>query len=73
MESRQKQFIQILVENQMSREREIIDSLEKNGNLEKEQLKILLETKNQKAIEYLHERARETAHRIYGNKVYMVL
>lgn len=71
MESRQKQFIQILVENQMSREREIIDSLEKNGNLEKEQLKILLETKNQEAIEYLHERARETAHRIYGNKVYI--
>ena len=71
MESQQKQFIQILVGNQMNRERKIIDSLEQNGILEKEQLTVLLETKNQEAIEYLQERARKTAHKIYGNKVYI--
>ena len=49
----------------------VIEQIEKNQNITKEQLEFLLGTRDTEIIEYLHERARETAQKIYGNKIYI--
>lgn len=55
----------------MQRELEIIDELEKEGSISLDNLRCLLETEDEAAVETLYARARETAQKIYGNKVYI--
>lgn len=55
----------------MQREREIIERLEKERQIDLEGLRILLATQDEAAVGELAKRARETAQRIYGNKVYI--
>ena len=55
----------------MQRELEIIDELEKERSISLDNLRSLLETEDEEAVETLYARARETAQKIYGNKVYI--
>ncbi|MFR4352779.1 MAG: [FeFe] hydrogenase H-cluster radical SAM maturase HydE [Roseburia sp.] len=55
----------------MQKELEIINRLQKEQTLSVEDLQILLTTEREEAIDELAQRARETAQRIYGNKVYI--
>lgn len=55
----------------MQREREIIERLEKERQIDLEGLRILLATQDEAAVGELAKRAREMAQRIYGNKVYI--
>ena len=49
----------------------VVDTIEKEQDITKEQLEQLLITTDAGAIEYLHERARTVAQSIYGNQVYI--
>ena len=49
----------------------VVDQIEKNQNITKKQLELLLHTEDVTLIAYLHERAREVAKGIYGNQVYI--
>ena len=51
--------------------RELIDDLEKNGDLPDEELKILIDNLGPEDAEYLYERARAVRHRVYGHSVYL--
>ncbi|MCI7107745.1 MAG: [FeFe] hydrogenase H-cluster radical SAM maturase HydE [Lachnospiraceae bacterium] len=51
--------------------REIIDRIERERNIDRESLALLLEIKDQEAVSYLHERAREAADRVYGKQVFI--
>ena len=51
--------------------REIIDRIERERNIDRESLALLLEIKDQEAVSYLHERAREAANRVYGKQVFI--
>lgn len=55
----------------MQREIEIIERLEKERQIDIEGLSILLTTQAEAAAAKLAERARETAQRVYGNRVYI--
>ena len=50
---------------------ELINKLYENEQLEKKELKELLETLNEESKEYLFEKANEKRTKVYGNKVYM--
>lgn len=49
----------------------VVDQIEKNQNITKKQLELLLHTEDVTLIAYLHERARHVAKGIYGNQVYI--
>ncbi|MDO5115728.1 MAG: [FeFe] hydrogenase H-cluster radical SAM maturase HydE [Synergistaceae bacterium] len=49
----------------------ITDSLYRNENASREELRFLIENRNAESAERLFERAREAARRHYGNKVYV--
>jgi biotin synthase len=49
----------------------IIDKLEKNHTLSREEYKQLLECQDEQVYTYLEERARQVRHQIYGHDVYM--
>lgn len=49
----------------------VVDQIEKNQNITKKQLELLLHTEDVALIAYLHERARHVAKGIYGNQVYI--
>lgn len=51
--------------------REIIDRIERERNIDRESLALLLEIKDQEAVSYLYERAREAADRVYGKQVFI--
>ena len=51
--------------------REIIDRIERERNIDRESLALLLEIKDQEAVSYLYERAREAANRVYGKQVFI--
>ena len=51
--------------------KELIDVIEQERNITKEQLRYLLDTEDISPIDYLHQRARAVAQRVYGNKVYI--
>ena len=55
----------------MKLNQEIIDQLEREQCLPKEQLKELLETNDQETLEYLRERAEAVRQSVYGNRVYI--
>lgn len=55
----------------MQRELEIIERLEKEQQIALEDLRILLATQDDAAVSELAKQARETAQRIYGNRVYI--
>ena len=50
---------------------EIIEHIQKTENITKEELDVLLHTKNSAVIEELRKRAQQTARQIYGNKIYI--
>lgn len=50
---------------------EIIDILERERRLPKEQLRWLLETKDQETLEYLRKRAEAVRQSVYGNQIYI--
>lgn len=50
---------------------EMIDNIEQTQNIDRETLEVLLTTEENALKEYLSQKARETAQRIYGNKVYI--
>ena len=49
----------------------VVYNVEKNQDITREQLEVLLGTEDEAAIEYLHQRARVVAQGIYGNQVYI--
>lgn len=55
----------------MNKEKEIIDRLQKEEDIDLASLKILLVMTDEESISYLGQKARETAQRIYGNQVYI--
>ena len=55
----------------MSEVYSVIDSIEKSLDITKEQLELLLSTKDDKAVQYLYQRARIKAQEIYGNYIYI--
>ncbi len=55
----------------MQQESEIIERLWREHRIDAEGLRTLLATKEQACLEELYARARETAQRIYGNKIYI--
>lgn len=55
----------------MSQEITIINQLERERNIDIEGLRLLLTTENREVLEALASRARETADRSYGKKVYI--
>lgn len=55
----------------MQNELSVVNQIEKNQNITKKQLELLLHTEDVTLISYLRERAREVAKRIYGNQVYI--
>lgn len=50
---------------------EIVDNIEQRRNIDRETLEALLTTEEKVLTEYLAAKGRETAQRIYGNKVYI--
>lgn len=50
---------------------EIVDNIRQTGNIDRETLEVLLTTEEEALKEYLAAKGRETARRIYGNKVYI--
>ena len=50
---------------------QIIDTLQKNQNITLKNLHFLLETQDKEVLEYLKQRARQTAVAIYDNHVYI--
>lgn len=55
----------------MNKEKEIIDRLQKEEDIDLASLKILLAMTDEESISYLGQKARETAQSIYGNQVYI--
>lgn len=55
----------------MNKEKEIIDRLQKEEDIDLASLKKLLVMTDEESISYLGQRARETAQSIYGNQVYI--
>lgn len=55
----------------MNKEKEIIDRLQKEEDIDLASLKILLAMTDEESISYLGQKARETAQGIYGNQVYI--
>ena len=49
--------------------RELVDRIEKEQNIDKDSLKLLLTTEDRETMDYLHARARERADQIYGKQV----
>lgn len=49
----------------------VIDSIEKEQRITKEQLSLLLNTKDEDAVQYLFQKARTKAQNIYGNQIYI--
>ena len=49
----------------------IVDKIEEIRDITREELEYLLETDDNEVVEYLHECARKTALKIYGNHVYI--
>ncbi len=49
----------------------VVDTIEKEQNITREQLELLLNAKDTSGVEYLKERARNVTQSIYGNKVYI--
>lgn len=55
----------------MNKEKEIIDRLQKEEDIDLASMKILLAMTDEESISYLGQKARETAQSIYGNQVYI--
>ena len=51
--------------------RELVDRIEKEQNIDKDSLKLLLTTEDRETMDYLHARARERADQIYGKQVFI--
>lgn len=51
--------------------REIIDRIEREKNIDRESLELLLGTEDEKAVLYLYERARTVADSVYGKKIFI--
>lgn len=49
----------------------VVDEIREKQNITKEQLTLILNTKDAELEDYLMESARETARQVYGNKIYM--
>ncbi len=54
----------------MTKTRELIEKLDRQGELNKEELITLLSEISEEENEILREKARRTAHRFFGNKIY---
>lgn len=51
--------------------KEAVQSIFEKKHMEKDELALLLTTENKEGIEYLREKARQTAQSIYGNQIYI--
>lgn len=49
----------------------VVDEIREKQNITKEQLTLILNTKDAELEDYLMESAREIARQVYGNKIYM--
>ncbi len=49
----------------------VVDEIREKQNITKEQLTLILNTKDAELEDYLMKSARETARQVYGNKIYM--
>ncbi len=57
--------------NLMNKDMGLLDEIEQTRNITKEQLEILLQDAGEELIEELHRRARRTAEKYYGRKIYL--
>jgi biotin synthase len=55
----------------MKQNKELVDVLEKERTLSRNEFKTLLTTKDEETTTYLYERARSVAQRIFGNEIYI--
>lgn len=55
----------------MSEEKRVIEQIRDTGQLTKDQLQLLFETKNSETIDFLYQEARRTADAVYGREIYI--
>lgn len=55
----------------MAKFKNIVDEISQDGKINKEQLKILLDTTDAESINYLYEEARRKADKIFGKRIYV--
>lgn len=71
MELMRRQHIQISVQKMRTNMRKLIDKLEKNQILTKEEFITLLEYPSKETIDYAFERALTVRHKVYDHDIYM--